>query len=161
MNVVKVGTYQGKKVVSKGKKVFIKWLGCGNKLLLIPVAFMPVGLLVDVLLDAAVFTGIAIIFNMFWLYVALVVIGNRVYINSQTVKSHEVITEDITKDAASGVARGIVGGALLGPVGLLAGAMSAKNNNVRHVAIEWLDGQTSLLEVDNTTYHSIITNCFK
>lgn len=50
-----------------------------------------------------------------------------VRLDKQTVQSYEVITEEHRKSAASGVARGLVGGALLGPVGMLAGAMSAKS----------------------------------
>ena len=156
MNVVKAGAYQEKQVFSKGKKVFIRWLGCSTKSL-IPLILIPIGFTFNGLEGG--FTAITV--TVPWILYAIFIRGKRLYLNNQTVKSHEVITEDITKSAASGIARGIVGNALLGPVGLLAGAMSAKNNNVRHVAIEWMDGQTSLLEVDNTTYHSIITNCFK
>jgi hypothetical protein len=42
------------------------------------------------------------------------------------VKSYELITDEHRKSAASGVARGIVGGALLGPVGMLAGGYLLK-----------------------------------
>ena len=39
------------------------------------------------------------------------------------VESYDVVTEDTRKSAASGVARGAVGAALLGPVGMLAGLL--------------------------------------
>jgi len=48
-------------------------------------------------------------------------------LDKQTVESYEVITDEHRKIAASGVARGIVGGVLLGPVGMLAGGLSAKS----------------------------------
>lgn len=51
-------------------------------------------------------------------------------INKFFVESYEVITDEHRKSAASGVARGLVGGALLGPVGMLAGGLSAKSKGV-------------------------------
>ena len=52
--------------------------------------------------------------------------GKNLYLNKDVVESYEVITEEQRKSAASGVARGAIGVALLGPVGMLAG-LSAKN----------------------------------
>lgn len=52
--------------------------------------------------------------------------GKNYYLTKDVVESYELITDEHRKSAASGVARGLVGGALLGPVGLLAGGLSAK-----------------------------------
>lgn len=78
-----------------------------------------------------------------------------VKLNKETVKKSEVITDEHAKSAASGVARGIVGGALLGPVGLIGGALSAKDKSIYHIAIEWQDGETSLLKVDGNVYRNL------
>lgn len=76
------------------------------------------------------------------------------------VESYELITDDHRKSAASGVARGLVGGALLGPVGMLAGGLSAKNKGVYQIAVQFKDGKRSLLEVDDKIYKALITSMF-
>lgn len=81
-------------------------------------------------------------------------------LDSKTVESYELITDEHRKSAKSGVARGIVGGALLGPVGMLAGGMSAKTKGIYQVAIQFKDGKKSLLEVDDKIYKAIIKGCF-
>lgn len=81
-------------------------------------------------------------------------------VNKQNVATYEVITDEHRKSAASGVARGLVGGVLLGPVGMLAGGLSAKNKGVYQVAIQWKDEKRSLIEVDDKIYKAIIKACF-
>jgi len=81
-------------------------------------------------------------------------------LNKNNVESYELITDEHRKSASSGVARGLVGGALLGPVGMLAGGLSAKNKGIYQVAIQFKDGKRSLLEVDDKAYNAIIKNCF-
>ena len=81
-------------------------------------------------------------------------------LNKKNVSSYELITDEHRKSAASGVARGLVGGALLGPVGLLAGGLSAKNKGIYQIAIQFTDGKKSLLEIDDKIYHAIIKNVF-
>ncbi len=81
-------------------------------------------------------------------------------LNKDTVESYELITDEHRKSAASGAARGIVGGALLGPVGMLAGGLSAKNKGIYQVAIQFRDGKKSLVEVDDKIYKAIVKNCF-
>lgn len=76
------------------------------------------------------------------------------------MKSYELITDEHRKSAASGVARGIVGGALLGPVGMLAGGISAKSKGIFQIAVEFNDGKRSLLEVDDKIYNTIVKGCF-
>lgn len=82
-----------------------------------------------------------------------------VSLTSDTVESYETVTEDVRKSAASGIARGAVGGLLLGPVGLLAG-VSAKTKGTYQVAIQFKDGKRSLLEVDKKAYQAIVKRCF-
>ncbi len=77
-----------------------------------------------------------------------------------TVESYELITDEHRKSAKSGIARGLVGGALLGPIGILAGGMSAKSKGIYQVAIQFKDGKRSLLEVDDKIYKAIIQACF-
>ncbi len=84
----------------------------------------------------------------------------QLYLNKTTVESYELITDEHRKSAASGVARGLVGGALLGSVGMLAGGLSAKNKGIYLVAIQFKNGKRSLLEVDDKIYKAIITACF-
>ena len=78
-------------------------------------------------------------------------------INKTTIEGYELITDE---SAASGVARGLVGGALLGPVGLLAGGLSAKNKGIYQVAVQFKDGSRSLIEIDDKIYKALISSCF-
>ena len=81
-------------------------------------------------------------------------------INKTTIEGYELITDEHRKSAASGVARGLVGGALLGPVGLLAGGLSAKNKGIYQVAVQFKDGSRSLIEIDDKIYKALISSCF-
>ncbi len=84
----------------------------------------------------------------------------KIKLNKDTVESYEVITDEHRKSAASGVGRGIIGGALLGPVGMIGGALSAKSKGVYQVAIQFKDGNKSLLEVDDTIYKTLVRTLF-
>ena len=81
-------------------------------------------------------------------------------INKTTIEGYELITDEHRKSAASGVARGLVGGALLGPVGLLAGGLSAKNKGIYQVAVQFKDGSRSLIEIEDKIYKALISSCF-
>lgn len=81
-------------------------------------------------------------------------------LDNSTVESHELVTDEHRKSAKSGIGRGIVGGALLGPVGMLGGALSAKSKGIYTVAIQFKDGKKSLLEVNDKIYKAIIKKCF-
>ncbi len=80
-------------------------------------------------------------------------------LNKSTITSYELITEEHRKSAVSGVSRGLVGGVLLGPVGLLAG-LSAKNKGTHVIAIEFEDGKKSLIEIDEKLYKILIQTMF-
>ena len=82
-------------------------------------------------------------------------------LNNTTVEGYELVTDEHRKSAASGVTRGLIGGALLGPVGMLAGGLSAKNKGTYTVAIRFKDGKNSLLEVDDKVYKSLVKSCFQ
>ncbi len=76
------------------------------------------------------------------------------------VTNYELLVDEQRKSVASGVARGLVGGLLLGPVGIVAGGISAKNKGIYQVALEYKDGKKSLIEVDDKIYKLLIKNLF-
>ncbi len=86
--------------------------------------------------------------------------AKSIHLNNSDVESYELITDEHRKSAKSGVARGLVGGVLLGPVGMLAGGMSAKSKGIYQVALQFKDGKRSLVEIDDKIYKSIIKSCF-
>lgn len=86
--------------------------------------------------------------------------GKNYYLTKDVVESYELITDEHRKSASSGVARGLVGGALFGPVGLLAGGLSAKNKGTYQIALQFKDGKKSLIEVDDKIYKALIKSLF-
>ena len=85
---------------------------------------------------------------------------NAFELNSKTVESYELVTDEHSKSAASGIGRGLIGGALLGPVGLLAGVLSAESRSTYIVAIQYKNGEKSLLEIDHKVYSALVKSCF-
>ena len=69
-------------------------------------------------------------------------------ITKDNVEKIELLTAEQSKDVGSSVARGLVGGVLLGPVGLAAGALLGKDSNINRFEISYKDGVISLIEVD-------------
>lgn len=51
-------------------------------------------------------------------------------------------------------------GTMLGGVGMLAGALSAKEKGIYHVAIKFKDGNESLLKIDDALYKRLIQDMF-
>lgn len=86
--------------------------------------------------------------------------AKSIQLNSTTVESYELITDEHRKSAKSGIARGLVGGALLGPVGMLAGGVSGKSKGIYQLALQFKDSKRSLIEVDDKIYKAIIKSCF-
>ncbi|XOQ44300.1 MAG: hypothetical protein ACFWTN_07660 [Clostridium sp.] len=84
----------------------------------------------------------------------------RIKLTKDIVESYEVMTEEHRKSAKSGVARGLIGGALLGGVGTIAGAVSAKNKGTYQVAVYFKDGKKSLLQLDDKAYKILIKTLF-
>ncbi len=105
------------------------------------------------------YTGKPIMFTAGKLIIGVKLFKNM-ELNKDTVESYEIITDDIRKSAASGIARGAVGGVLLGPVGLLGGALSAKNKGTYQIALQFKDGKRSLIEVDDKFYKELIKVLF-
>ena len=69
-------------------------------------------------------------------------------ITKENVEKIELLTAEKSKDIGRSVARGLVGGILLGPVGLVAGALVGKDSNINRFEITYKDGEKSLVEVD-------------
>lgn len=84
----------------------------------------------------------------------------HIKLTKDTVSKYEVMDESHTKSAASIAGRGLIGGLLLGPVGLLAGALSAKAKGSYIIAIEFTDGKKSLMEVDSKIYQALMKQLF-
>lgn len=82
------------------------------------------------------------------------------YLDKTNVESYEQISDDHNKSMSSGIARGIVGGALFGVAGAVAGGMSAKTKGIYQISIQFKDGKKSLLEVDDRIYKAIVQSCF-
>lgn len=80
-------------------------------------------------------------------------------INKETVEDYEVMDESHRKSATSAVGRGLVGGFLLGPVGMLAG-LSAKSKGTHVVALQFKDGKKSLIEMDDKMYKALVQKMF-
>lgn len=69
-------------------------------------------------------------------------------IAKENVEKIDLLTAEQSRDMGSTVARGLVGGVLLGPVGLVAGALLGKDSNINRFEITYKDGEKSLIEVD-------------
>ncbi|MFJ7950323.1 hypothetical protein ACIQZG_02225 [Lysinibacillus sp. NPDC096418] len=82
-----------------------------------------------------------------------------VILDKSTIKEYEVLDEESRKSATSAVGRAFVGGVILGPVGWLAG-LSAKSKSTHVVAIEFMDGKKSLIEIDQKIYSALIKKLF-
>lgn len=87
-------------------------------------------------------------------------VTKRLYLNKTTVENYEVIADNHSKSATSGAVRGMIGGALLGGAGMIAGALSAKEKGVYTISIQFKDGKKSMLEVDEKVYKAIVQACF-
>ena len=85
--------------------------------------------------------------------------GNQLVINKSTVAAFEVVDENYKKSTTGVIGRAAVGAALLGPVGLLAGA-TAKNKGTHVLSIKFHNGSNSLIEVGDRIYKAIIKQCF-
>lgn len=61
-----------------------------------------------------------------------------------------------SKSMGSTIARGLVGGLLLGPAGLVGGAILGKNDETYVLQITFKSGATCLVEVDGKIYREIL-----
>ena len=87
-------------------------------------------------------------------------VGDVIWINKNNVDSYEVINTEQGRSAASGFGRGLIGGALFGNAGMVAGVMSAKSKGIYQIAIQFKNGKKSLIEVDDKFYKALVKACF-
>lgn len=80
-------------------------------------------------------------------------------LDKTTIDAYELVTAEKMKSGSSAIIRGAIGGAVLGPVGLLA-AVTAKNNGINTVAIAWKNGLKSLIEIDDKIYKALVKEMF-
>ena len=86
--------------------------------------------------------------------------GWRLPISKDTVDHYEVLDQESAKSMSSALTRGIVGGALLGPVGIAA-AVTAKIKNIYTVVVYYKDSDKKcMLEMDDKTYRLFLNRCF-
>ena len=135
-NTVTAGDYNGFWVQMNGSKVLL---------------VKPTGILMGLckLFLAICTIGISLFFTR----------SRKIPIDKTTVDSYEVIGEESSTSASSAVARGALGAALLGPVGIAA-ALSAKKKGMYTLAIQFKDGKKSLLEVDDAVYKMLVKVLF-
>lgn len=81
-------------------------------------------------------------------------------VSDATVSRYEVVDQDASKSATSVVSRGLLGGMVLGTVGMIAGSLSAKNDTIVLISIEFKNGDKSLIEVDKTVYKTLLKILF-
>jgi hypothetical protein len=81
-------------------------------------------------------------------------------ISKANIINIEQIDSSKSKDVGSSIARGLVGGVLLGPAGVLGGVLLGKSNGVHLLSINFKNGQRSLIEVDDNIYKAIIKKLY-
>lgn len=80
---------------------------------------------------------------------------NNIMISRNTIERYEIVDGGEKKRAG----RAVAGALLAGPLGLAAGALSAKTKGIL-MAIEFKDGKKSLIECDKKVHDAIIKTCF-
>ena len=73
-------------------------------------------------------------------------------LDNKTVSKFEVINSDCVKSLGTAIGRGVVGGVVLGPLGMLGGAISGKNKKSYMVKIYYLNGRFSIAEVNQKIF---------
>jgi len=86
--------------------------------------------------------------------------AKSIKLNKDTVKSYEVVTDENRKSLGLAVGRGLVGSFLLGPLGLVAGAVTGKSKSINNVIIIFNDETQSLLEIDGAILNAVVKKCF-
>lgn len=67
----------------------------------------------------------------------------------RTIDYTIIIAEDSKKSLGSAIARGAIGGTLLGPVGLVGGAISGKNKSETTFTVVYKSGRKQIVTVSN------------
>lgn len=73
-------------------------------------------------------------------------------LDNQSVSKVEVMNQDEQKSLGSAIGRGIVGNALLGPIGLVGGVVTSKNKKSYMIKIYYPNGRFSIAEVNNKIF---------
>ena len=87
-------------------------------------------------------------------------IKKKIYLNKKNVESYEAIDVATGKSMSSGIAKGLIGGAVFGGIGAIAGAASAKNKSVHTVAVYFKDGKKILIDLDDSYMKQLIKDLF-
>ena len=82
-----------------------------------------------------------------------------VQLTKNTIGSYTILDAEERKSGSSAVMRAGVGALLLGPIGLAAG-LSAKRKGIYTIAIEFKNGERSLIEIDEKYYKKFIEDMF-
>lgn len=81
-------------------------------------------------------------------------------LNSKNVESYQLVDEQIIgAGTGESVLRGLVGGAVAGGAGAMAGVMTAPQNDIYAVIINFKDGKRSLIEINGERYSILKKNC--
>lgn len=76
-------------------------------------------------------------------------------LNKDTVEQYELITEEHYKSTVGTLAKGAIGVALLGPIGLLAG-FTGRAGKIHRIAVKFKDGKNSLIEFSDIEYNEFL-----
>lgn len=92
----------------------------------------------------------------------------RIFLNRDTVERYELVSGTQSPSFTSAIGRGLIGAALFGTVGMVAGAATAKDNGIYRVAVYFRSddpksvscGKRALLELDEKLYTKLTAACF-
>lgn len=93
--------------------------------------------------------------------------GKEIDISKETVDGYELVDATSNKSVGSGLARGaggamlgLIGGPVIGLVGALAGASSAKSKGLHTIAILFKSGKRALIVLDDDHYKVFLKAVF-
>ena len=76
-------------------------------------------------------------------------------LDTNTVSKVKVMSESEIRSFTSSVTKGVVGGVLLGPVGMLGGVLSGKKKKSHLVKIFYPNGRYSIAEVNDKVFRQM------
>ena len=106
------------------------------------------------------YLGSAIIAEPGGRLVLMASVGGPMYLNSETIAKYEVANDSQSRSTGSAVKRAVVGKALLGRKGMVAGAATAKKTTSCEVSVDFKSGKRSLLQLDEAAYKLLVRNSF-
>ena len=98
--------------------------------------------------------------DSFWGDVSLTTTCTTIQLNKSNVANIELVDSSKQRDTGSTIARGLVGGILLGPAGMVGGALLGKSNGVHLLSINFKNGKRSLIEVEDKIYKEILKKLY-